>query len=51
MYKCNYCGEAFDQPKATIERHGLDSPPFERVDVCPYCGENSFEEIEEDEDL
>ena len=51
MYKCNNCGETFDQPKATIERHGLDHPPFERVDICPYCLVCDFTEEEEDVDL
>lgn len=50
MYKCNDCGATFDEPKVVYERHGLDCPPYERWDVCPRCGENSFDEIEEDEE-
>jgi hypothetical protein len=37
-YTCLDCGETFDEPKKWIERHGLDSPPYEKFSGCPFCG-------------
>lgn len=38
MYLCIECGALFDEPRRTIETHGLDSPPYEVWNVCPECG-------------
>ena len=46
-YRCNVCGASFDEPKEVIETHGLDHPPYERWEVCPFCREDNFDEIEE----
>lgn len=35
---CLECGSLFDTPKKYIERHGLDSPPYEEFTACPFCG-------------
>jgi hypothetical protein len=38
MFICLDCGCVFDEPKHWIETHGLDSPPYEEWDGCPFCG-------------
>ena len=38
MYLCIECGALFDEPRRTIETHGLDGPPYEVWNVCPECG-------------
>ncbi len=38
MYKCSECNFEFDEPEQFEERHGLDSPPYEKTDGCPKCG-------------
>lgn len=38
MFICLDCGIVFEEPKAYIERHGLDSPPYEVINGCPVCG-------------
>lgn len=52
-YRCEDCGREFDDPAKWVERHGLDTPPYEQFYGCPYCYGN-YEEIneerEEDED-
>lgn len=37
MLICLECQCVFDQPKRLVERHGLDTPPYEEYDACPYC--------------
>ena len=43
-YKCDHCGGEFEEPDIIIETHGLDSPPYEEIGVCPYC-KGWFEEM------
>lgn len=50
MYRCNNCGEIFEEPKAIYERHGLEYPPFEKIYVCPECGVDDMEEVDEDDE-
>lgn len=38
LYVCVECGCVFDKPKCYVERHGLDTPPYEQFSVCPNCG-------------
>ena len=51
MYRCNRCGNVFadDEFNFVIETHGLDSPPYERIAVCPYCGSDFYEEVNEED--
>lgn len=44
-YKCIECGYIFEEGEQRVweESHGLDSPPYERFEGCPVCG-NNFEE-------
>ena len=44
MYECHRCGKHFEEPDIITETHGLDSPPYEKVAVCPYC-HGWFEEM------
>lgn len=42
MYVCKECGYEFTAPVKTFERHGLDTPPFETVYVCPCCKSTDY---------
>lgn len=44
MFKCNSCNETFDVADFYTERHGLDTPPFEQIPICPHCGSEFFHE-------
>lgn len=50
MYKCNFCGEIFDEPdKKKYELCRIDGQPFFGYDhACPICGavDNMSEVIE-----
>ena len=37
MYHCTDCGKNFDEVEIVEERHNLDTPPFEKIAVCPEC--------------
>ena len=50
IYKCNYCENKFENPRIIEERHGLDTPPYEYIAVCPYCLETGFEEYNEEKE-
>ena len=43
-YQCHECDRRFEEPDIVIETHGLDSPPYEEIGVCPYC-KGWFEEM------
>lgn len=44
-YKCLECGHIFESGEEArwVERHGLDTPPYEEWYGCPKC-KGSFEE-------
>ena len=57
MYKCNDCHETFDEPDEQVwnaadyygvERNGHDQMLY--IDVCPLCGSEDIEEIDDEED-
>ena len=50
MYRCEVCGCEFDDPKVAYETHGLDHPPYEKIYLCPSCGSEDYEEVEDDEE-
>ena len=50
MYGCNNCGCEFNEHMAKYEPHGLDSPPYEKIYVCPHCGVDDFERSDADEE-
>lgn len=39
MYKCENCGHLFEEGEQAVweERHGLDTPPYEKWSGCPIC--------------
>ena len=46
MYKCTECGNLFEEGEQATweERHGLDSPPYEKFSGCPVCN-GDYEEV------
>lgn len=45
-FVCKRCKKHFKVPQFYEERHELDSPPYERVEICPYCSSGDFFEFE-----
>lgn len=43
---CKDCARYFDKPKYCEEKHGLGSPPYERIAICPICESDNFCEFE-----
>lgn len=43
-YQCHECDRSFEEPDIITETHGLDTPPYEKIGVCPYC-KGYFEEM------
>ena len=43
---CKNCRRYFDKPVFYEETHGLDSPPYERIPICPMCSGDNFCEFE-----
>ena len=39
MFKCESCGHLFEEGEQAVweERHGLDTPPYEKWSGCPLC--------------
>lgn len=37
MYRCQDCGKKFTNLNYIEERHNLDTPPYEKTGVCPFC--------------
>lgn len=35
---CLDCEKIFSEPRRYIEKHNLDTPPYEFFYICPYCG-------------
>ena len=56
MYKCDNCSHKFDEPKileTTYEKYcgaPLETRTYLTLELCPMCGSDEFEEIEEDEE-
>ena len=50
MWVCLDCNREFeeDEIKTVYEKHGLDDPPYEPWAVCPWCGSESIQEMEEE---
>ena len=42
MFRCHSCGKVFTEPNVYIEKHGLDTPPYEQVPICPHCSSSEF---------
>lgn len=44
MYYCPDCGYEFEEPEKIYETHGFNTPPYEKLTVCPMCKATSFYE-------
>ena len=38
MFVCIECGRLFEEPQYWEEKHGLNSPPYEQMSGCQFCG-------------
>ncbi len=38
MFVCLDCGCTFEDTRHYVEKHNLDTPPYEEWDGCPSCG-------------
>ena len=43
-YICENCGHLFDEPKRYVDKHNLDTPPYEEYLGCPKCGSVDYDE-------
>jgi RecJ-like exonuclease len=45
MYKCFECGHIFEEGEEArwLEKHGLDTPPYQQMAGCPKCKGSYFE--------
>ena len=52
MFRCNCCGNIFEEPKLVMESRGefWGSPAYESMYYCPFCGDEDFEEYRKIED-
>lgn len=46
MFKCCECGHLFEEGEQAVweERHGIDTPPYEKWSGCPLC-RGGYEEV------
>ena len=44
MYICLSCGAVFEEHITIVEKHNLDTPPYEEHDGCPECKSDETEE-------
>lgn len=49
MFICLDCGAIFCDTKHYVEKHNLDTPPYEEWNGCPMCGGSYAEAHECDE--
>ncbi len=49
MYKCEWCGAEFEEPFR--EPAGTFLGNLMVHEVCPECGDDCFEEIEQEDDI
>ena len=42
MFICCECQGEFESPNKIIEKHSLDTGPYEVGFVCPYCNSSNF---------
>ena len=45
MFRCNDCGQEFEEFLQVEERHNLDAPPYEVRSVCPRCKSSAVYEL------
>lgn len=47
MYRCLDCGLEFEYVEVVFETHGLSSPPYERIKLCPGCHSDNYKELKQ----
>ena len=50
MYICESCERVFEEFDFVVEKHGLDTPPYEMIAVCPHCGSTDCDDYYEDDE-
>lgn len=45
MWRCVDCEAEFEEAAAYIEKHGWESPPYEKWQCCPFCGSQDLEQL------
>ena len=52
MFKCGDCGKTFTEPRIEHESRGeyRGMPAYENVAICPYCGSEFIDIIENNSD-
>ena len=51
MYKCDNCGEVFNEPHCYVETHGFTDGLVEHWSCCPHCGGSYEVYCEDDEEV
>ena len=49
-FKCNCCGEVFDEPRVIRESHGFHDGFYETFCICPYCG-GDYDDYDPDKEV
>lgn len=49
MFRCDDCGARFSKPARIVERHNLDTPPYESLSECPSCTSSNFQRLVDNE--
>ena len=44
MFYCKDCGFEFEKPLKLFDKHNLETPPYEKLNVCPACKSTRIEE-------
>ena len=44
LYYCLNCNSTFTSPKKVLDKHGLDTPPYEKIKTCPFCNCSNYVE-------
>ena len=53
MYRCDHCDHEFDEPDRqetwdAYDAHGYVAVSYFDIEVCPYCGSESFDEVDDE---
>ena len=49
MYRCEWCGAEFEEPIFVVEEKSVYYGDMGR-ELCPECGEDQFEELEDNDE-
>lgn len=53
MYRCDHCDREFNEPDRNeswdaYDAHGYVAVSYFDIEVCPYCGSESFDEVDDE---